>query len=89
MHLRVLTSSLTDNLQGGHPRLEEVAVLEQDPVALGLTFLDHLGCHAFLPLAQTLIVELIIEVHLVRELNDLLSGIRALTQHKDNRCLSI
>mmetsp|Transcript_7543 Transcript_7543/g.6896 ORF Transcript_7543/g.6896 Transcript_7543/m.6896 type:complete len:93 (+) Transcript_7543:1725-2003(+) len=76
---------LTDFFQLRHPRLEQVAVLEHDPVAFFLAFVDEGLGHFFLTLPQAFVLQPLIKVHLVGKGQHLLSGISSLAQNKDDR----
>jgi hypothetical protein len=89
MDLILFLEPLAYSFQCRHPRLEQVAILEQDPVPFLLAQIDHLGCKLLLPLAQTLVLESVVEVHLMSELDDLLSRVCSLTQDEDDWCLII
>jgi len=78
MNAVVFPKPFAEQVKGRHPGSEEVAVLEKHPTSLSLASLHHLSRHSLLTLAQALVLESFIEIHLVSELDHLLCGVRSL-----------
>lgn len=62
-----------------------MAILEEDPVTILHTLLDECHRHFLLPLAQTLLEQLLIEVTLLGIVQNFLIGVSSLAEHKDYR----
>lgn len=61
-----------------------MAILQEHPASFSLALFDHLSCDTFLTLAQALIKEFVLEVHLLRKCKHLLGGVCSLAQDEDN-----
>ena len=66
-----------------------MAILQEDPVAVGFGFLDQLEGDHPLSLTEGNTSQGLKDSHLFGEVVDLTGGVRALTQYEDNRCTDI
>lgn len=82
----ILSDPIADIVELRHPRLEQMAILEEDPVSVLQALIDeHCGC-PLLALTQALLVEFLAEILLLGISQNFLVGVSSLAEHEDYWC---
>ena len=89
MHLLVLHQLGHQRLQSRHPSLEEVTVLEEDPVTVNLAFFDVLGGVGALARSQTHDLESVVFALSGSVVSDRLHRVDTLAEHEDDRIIGL